>query len=112
MKKFDSSAGREVVLCDVCRVILNKNNTFEKHHSHFVDVCDKHKQYAKTFHIEIVSENLGLKEISRDRECGVCKRVLTDKEVQCNLKANSFNFLCEKHLEKYKRMFILPDNAR
>jgi len=99
-------------ICDVCRVKLEEWNTFPKHPSHFIDTCIEHKKYAKTFLVDIVAENLGLKDIEENRECEVCNKKLTDDEVQCSLKKNSFSFLCKKHLEKYARLFMLPSNAR
>lgn len=100
------------ITCDVCHTIISfpyQHNQFRKQDDHFVDVCIKHRNYAKTFLIEVVSENLGFKDVE-DRYCKFCNKVLSKKEVQESLKLNSFNFLCENHLEKYYNSFYIKKN--
>jgi hypothetical protein len=106
MKKLDN------VVCDVCFVILDEHNQFKKSPEHFCDVCKEHKEFAKTFLIDVVAENLGFKDVEKDRECEVCNKILTNKEVQNSLNEKSFHFLCENHLKKYARLYMLPNNAR
>lgn len=105
MKKLDA------IICDVCRVILDGHNLFEKKQDHLVDVCIEHKEYAKTFLIDVVSENLGFKDIDKYRNCELCNKPITNDEVQNSLKKNSFHFLCKEHLMKYAKYFMLPNNV-
>ena len=95
------------VICDVCRVILNKDNQHEKQSKHFVDVCKEHREFANTFLIDVVAEKLGFKDIEKGRKCKVCEKTITDIDVLNSLNVNSFHFLCEKHLKKYAKMYKL-----
>ncbi len=99
-------------ICAICRVMLAEHNRAEEKQTHFHKTCIEHEKYARTFLFDVVSENLGFKDIEKDRECEVCKKILTNEEIQGSLKENSFNFLCQKHLKKYAKLFIIPDDAK
>jgi len=104
MKRLDH------ITCDVCYTTISfpyNHNQFTKKNDHFVDVCLEHKNYAKTFLIEVVSENLGFKDIEK-RCCDFCKKPITEREIQKSLEVNSFHFLCQNHLDRYCKIFILP----
>jgi len=98
--------------CKVCMVSMIDSHFQGKMkprlESHFHLVCDEHFQHGKTFLIDVVAENLGYKDIEKDRKCEACNKMLTNDEVQKSLHVNSLHLLCEKHLDKYAKEFMLP----
>jgi hypothetical protein len=94
-------------LCAVCRVMLQEDNRNEMLPMHFHKTCKEHGNYATIFLIDIVAENLGFKDIEKDRECEICNKILDNNELQNILRVNSFHFHCNKHLKTSSKLFIL-----
>lgn len=95
-------------ICDVCRVILQADNTAILGDDSFAkDLCIDHKKYSKTFLLDIVAENLGFVEKKKDRVCGACKKSLTEQEIQYSLQKNSIGVYCKNHIDEYYRVFDL-----
>ncbi len=96
-------------ICDICFVVLKKDNTNTKQNKHYNDTCSEHAKYAETFLHEIVSEKLGFKDVS-DKNCKACQKELSVNEVNKCLILNSFNLLCHKHIYLYQNYLIGKEN--
>lgn len=101
------------VICDVCRVVLHEgHNLLKKEPDHFADVCIEHSKYAKTFLVDVVSENLGFSPVDDRRECEFCDKPLSNEEVQNSLGINSLHYLCKEHLQKHAFTFNLNKSTQ